>query len=59
MIEIIEKPQHKCELCGCVFSFDKEDIHSLSLKEGEVDVFSKFVSCPICGLAFMFFENEL
>lgn len=44
-IEIIEKPTHKCSVCGCVFSFGKEDFQ----KEEDYYFRKIFVSCPICG----------
>ena len=44
-IEIIEKPKHKCTVCGCVYSFEKEDFQE------EKDYYFRevFVICPICG----------
>lgn len=57
-IEIIEKPKHKCEACGCVFSFDKDDfcteklnINSKQISAGhfrDTILHSIFVACPIC-----------
>lgn len=60
-IEIIEKPTHKCSVCGCVFSFDTEDFLELSFRKGREEVslrrFAEIylcqtaVFCPICGEA--------
>lgn len=57
MIEIIEKPQVKCKNCGCVFSFEKEDVQSLKLKDSGT-IFSRFVPCPVCSVAYDLFENQ-
>lgn len=58
MIEIIEKPQHKCEKCGCLFSFDKEDFNKQKMFKKSLDYRSlyeyiTFVACPICENAFI------
>ena len=67
-MEIIEKPTHKCEECGCVFSFDKEDFQEMSVrikrKEISVGHYSDtylrqtYVSCPICRAAFIIKERK-
>lgn len=63
MIEIIEKPQHKCEICGCVYTFDKEDFKEKEEYQGykEIswqvmrDIYETitYVECPICGNKFV------
>lgn len=48
-IEIIEKPTHKCQNCGCVFSFEKEDLEE-SLIAGMYGAASiMYLKCPVCG----------
>lgn len=48
-IEIIEKPTHKCSVCGCVFSYEKEDLVKdplgLRLKDMHAE---RFLKCPVC-----------
>ena len=56
MIHIIEKgtkQKTQCSECGCIFSFEKEDIEIM----GELDYFprktyknmTKFIKCPQCS----------
>lgn len=54
-MEIIEKPTHKCSGCGCVFSFDREDLKKIS-----VICDTNYVVCPVCrthDIAFK--DNEI
>lgn len=57
-IEIIEKPTHKCSVCGCVFTFDKEDFQEDKEYVGyqtfrDVYNINTLVHCPICGSPFI------
>lgn len=59
MIEIIEKPTHKCSVCGCVFSFDKEDLVKDPFGLRVVKkVHNLFLQCPVCGTYSIAFENN-
>ena len=57
MKTIIQQPEPvKCNGCGCVFSFTKEDVFDGAyMKEGAflgmlpVSERCKMVSCPVCG----------
>lgn len=67
MIEIIERPQHKCEKCGCVFTFEKDDFKKeeryMEKREYALNRFYSlyhiftFVECPICGLKYNFYTT--
>lgn len=58
MIEILEQPSHKCEKCGCVYTFGKEDFNTAE-KINEIGIGTYFynrtketityVACPICN----------
>lgn len=60
MIEIIEKPWVACRVCGCQFSFEKEDFKEdkkfIERKEYGLNRFINLynihvlVGCPICGI---------
>ena len=61
-IEIIEKPTHKCSVCGCVFSFDKEDLENkpFGLHPQTCDVYAKrYLQCPVCGTLDVMFEDNV
>lgn len=58
-VEIVDKPRHSCGLCGCVFTFGKEDLlierrhrelRQVSLKEWrDFHDCRLYISCPVCG----------
>ena len=58
-IEIVEKPTHKCSVCGCSYSFGKEDIEEIVINTGviktpyatykDVSDHTFLVRCPVCG----------
>lgn len=58
-VEIVESPKRTCDLCGCVYSFGKEDMQNgkkhktnrqVSLKEYRSYYDCRlFVVCPVCG----------
>lgn len=67
-MRIIEKSQHRCEKCGCLYEFDKSDYQTKSYEtdnklylppwdvKGEYlrrrTVITTFVNCPECGTAY-------
>ena len=53
-IEIIEKPKHKCSVCGCVFSFDKEDLIKFPTGHDEL-----YLCCPVCYSHDIAFEDNV
>lgn len=57
-VEIINKASRECEVCGCLFSFDKEDIQKKSTYDIKRVSFhgtrkdfehTLFIACPVCG----------
>ena len=61
MIKIIKEGSHrvrKCTKCGCVFSYEKEDIKRKQLALINMDKF--YIECPWCAeeLLILFKEKE-
>lgn len=64
MIEIIEKPTHKCKFCGCVYSFGKEDFKKEEIMKERIEyalnryyeayTINSYTECPICGTKSIF-----
>lgn len=51
MIRIIKKGTRdirECESCGCLFSFDEEDIQITRSRKKETEKYEKYVKCPQC-----------
>lgn len=58
MIKIIKKGTRdirECKTCGCLFSFDEEDVESV-FKNGRIDY--KCVKCPQCSYKVMLEQEE-
>ena len=57
MIEIIKRGTKKtctCDNCGCLFSYEEEDIkvesyHAFDMIQMDSDTYSKTVECPQCN----------
>lgn len=64
MIEILKKPQHKCEVCGCVYTFDKEDFKDdknwiKSIDYRSLYEYRTFVECPICNAKYVLKSKQV
>lgn len=49
MIKVIRHGTIKrvfCEKCGCLFTYEQEDVNSVQLKHNE---YNTYVICPDCG----------
>lgn len=58
-IEIIQKPTHKCSVCGCVFSFDREDLKKIPFGTSPIgDVAKQYLQCPVCESCEDAFKND-
>lgn len=54
MINIVCKPQVKCNDCGCFYDFQKEDIKEEKIYEGfDGYCLVRYVECPVCGRRFV------
>lgn len=66
-IVIIEQPQHKCDTCGCVYSFDKDDFQVQEdyvrnkqisyMTYRDLYIAKTFVKCPVCDTKFIIKEK--
>lgn len=59
MIKIIKSgtiQEKHCERCGCIFSFEEEDIETevnVGIMYGDKKPYKKFVTCPQCKNKFI------
>ncbi len=50
MIKIIKegtRKKYECENCGCLFSYEKEDIKTIT--SDVIDCYINYIRCPQCG----------
>lgn len=64
-MEIIEMPKTKCGICGCVYSFNKDDFKLETKKIGMNHVNlnvqreqTLYVTCPVCGTSHILYTRQ-
>ncbi len=60
MAKIIERGKlkvGKCKYCGCIFSYESEEVEMEEIKVGDIGKTELRIECPQCGLDTSVYER--